>query len=201
MATCGFPMSAGVESKSVGPGASLSSRYLATRWITLREPLGFPEQSAELVDDAEACHAWIEQRGEILSVGRIHLIPADSAGACEDTVADDAANCPDFEPLKGVAWRDSRGILIPTPAQCRPASQIRQMGTLGEHRSKGYGRMVLHNLELLAVETWGVKTGWLQARIAAIGFYEREGWTTFSHQYDVEGIGPHVSMWKDLCEE
>jgi len=61
--------------------------------------------------------------------------------------------------------------------------------------------MVLHNLELLAVETWGVKTGWLQARIAAIGFYEREGWTTFSHQYDVEGIGPHVSMWKDLCEE
>ncbi len=190
---------------SSGPGANLSAAYFEARYQILREPLGFPPSAAKLPDDDEAIHAWIEMdRVEpeedmmFVAVGRIHLIPADSTGACADTVDENAAHCPDFPPLGSHGFSDVSGNDFPTPESLRPAVQIRQMGTLENHQRKGYAATVLSNLEGEAVTQWGKCTGFLQARMHAIPFYESQKWTCFGDEYMVEGIGLHRSMWKPL---
>ena len=87
---------------------------------------------------------------------------------------------------------------FPPPDDLRPAFQIRQMGTLEKWRRQGCARDILELLEAGARTQWGCASGWLQARLPATTFYERMGWTAFGPTYEVEGIGPHVSMYK-LC--
>ena len=195
---------------SSGPQANLSAAYFDARYQILREPLGFPPNAAKLPDDDEAIHAWIEiaNRNQnlkndntdemVVAVGRIHLIPADSTGACADTVDENAAHCPDFPPLGTHGFSDGDGNGFPPPKSLRPAVQIRQMGTLENHQRKGHAATILTNLENGAVEQWGKCTGFLQARVAAIPFYEAQNWTCFGDKYMVEGIGLHRSMWKPL---
>jgi len=195
---------------SSGPQANLSAAYFDARYQILREPLGFPPNAAKLPDDDEAIHAWIEiaNRNQnlkndntdemVVAVGRIHLIPADSTGACADTVDENAAHCPDFPPLGTHGFSDGDGNGFPPPKSLRPAVQIRQMGTLENHQRKGHAATVLTNLENGAVEQWGKCTGFLQARVAAIPFYEAQNWICFGDKYMVEGIGFHRSMWKPL---
>jgi hypothetical protein len=190
---------------SSGPGANLSAAYFEARYQILREPLGFPPSAAKLPDDDAAIHAWIETKQVeledevmVVAVGRIHLIPADSTGACADTVDENAAHCPDFPPLGSHGFSDVSGNDFPTPESLRPAVQIRQMGTLENHQRKGYAATVLSNLECEAVTLWGKCTGFLQARVHAIPFYESQNWICFGDEYMVEGIGLHRSMWKPL---
>ena len=190
---------------SSGPGANLSAAYFEARYQILREPLGFPPSAAKLPDDDAAIHAWIEmnriepeENVMVVAVGRIHLIPADSTGACADTVDENAAHCPDFPPLGSHGFSDVSGNDFPTPESLRPAVQIRQMGTLENHQRKGYAATVLSNLESEAVTKWGKCTGLLQARVHAIPFYESKNGTCFGYEYIVEGIGLHRSMWKPL---
>ncbi len=190
---------------SSGPGANLSAAYFDARYQILRQPLGFPPSAANLPDDDVAIHAWIEineteQGVGVVAVGRIHLIPADSTGACADTDDENAAHCPDFPPLGEHGFSDVCGNEFPSPQSLRPAVQIRQMGTLENHQRKGYAGMVLANLESEAVSHWGKCTGFLQARAHAIPFYESQNWTCFGDEYMVEGIGLHRSMWKPLNE-
>lgn len=192
--------------RSSGPGANLSDAYFEARYQILREPLGFPPSAAKLPDDDEAIHAWIEmnqvkstdEKVMVIAVGRIHKIPADSTGACADTVDENAAHCPDFPPLGSHGFSDVSGNDFPTPESLRPAVQIRQMGTLENHQRKGHAATVLSNLENEAVIQWGKCTGFLQARVDAIQFYEAQNWTCFGEEYMVEGIGLHRSMWKPL---
>ena len=192
--------------RSSGPGANLSAAYFDARYQILREPLGFPPSAAKLPDDDDAIHAWIElgqdqpanEKIMVVAVGRIHLIPADSTGACADTVDENAAHCPDFPPLGTHGFSDGAGNDFPAPKSLRPAVQIRQMGTLENYQRKGHAATVLTNLEDGAVEQWGKCTGFLQARVAAIPFYEAKNWTCFGDKYMVEGIGLHRSMWKPL---
>ena len=195
---------------SSGPQANLSAAYFDARYQILREPLGFPPNAAKLPDDDEAIHAWIEiaNRNQnlkndntdemVVAVGRIHLIPADSTGACADTVDENAAHCPDFPPLGTHGFSDGDGNGFPPPKSLRPAVQIRQMGTLENHQRKGHAATVLANLESEAVAQWGECTGFLQARVAAIPFYSAQNWISFGGEYMVEGIGLHRSMWKPL---
>jgi len=192
--------------RSSGPGANLSAAYFEARYQILRKPLGFPPSAAKLPDDDDAIHAWIEmgsnqlveEKMMVVAVGRIHLIPADSTGACADTVDENAAHCPDFPPLGTHGFSDGSGNNFPPPKSLRPAVQIRQMGTLENHQRKGHAATVLANLESEAVAQWGECTGFLQARVAAIPFYGAQNWISFGDEYMVEGIGLHRSMWKPL---
>ena len=170
-------------------GMDLPADYFHCRYETLRKPLGFAVGSEHIADDNVAIHAWVEAANEVVAVGRAHLISAGDDGSSADHSGPNAGQCPAFTPLLGMES-------FPPPEQLRPAFQIRQMGTLDEQRRKGMAKDVLSNLEEAAISQWGCVSGWLQARIAAIPFYQQMGWQCFGPQYEVTGIGPHVSMYK-----
>lgn len=148
----------------------------------LREPLGFPRGAEILADDDQAVHAWVEDAGKVVAVGRAHLIPNESDGSQADHAGPGAAHCPAFGPL--------------VSGGPRPAIQIRQMGTLDSHRRKGYAAEVLSQLEKSSVELLGASAGFLQAREVAIPFYSSQGWEIIDEPYEILGIGPHRSMMK-----
>ncbi|MDG1525211.1 MAG: hypothetical protein P8Q90_04000, partial [Candidatus Thalassarchaeaceae archaeon] len=180
----------GLRLEVVLPESSLTEAYFACRYACLREPLGFPIGAERLEDDTEAIHAWWEtDDGEVVAVGRIHRIPDDSDGAQSDHAGADAAVCPAFTPL------------VSGGGELRPAVQIRQMGTRDEWRRKGLASGLVVALEAAAISHWDAKSGWLQARIEAVPMYAGEDWIQFDDEYEVKGIGPHLSMWKILDGE
>ena len=148
----------------------------------LREPLGFPRGAEILADDDQAIHAWLEDSGKVVAVGRAHLISSESDGSQADHAGPGAAHCPAFGPL--------------VSGGPRPAIQIRQMGTLDSHRRKGHAAAVLSQLEKSSVELLGASAGFLQAREIAIPFYQSQGWEIIDEPYEIAGIGPHRSMMK-----
>lgn len=157
--------------------------YFATRYAILREPLGMPLGSERLGDDDEAIHAWIESKGHVISVGRAHIIPLTSDGSGADHKGPNAPTIPAFGPLADLSAE-------------RPAFQIRQMGTLPKHQRKGFAARVLGELERIMAEDFGSKTGFLQARIHAVPFYQSQGWSIIDKPYEIVGIGQHYSMSK-----
>lgn len=167
-----------------GPGVIPSPEYYSCRYSTLREPLNFSRGTELLKDDDQALHAWCIIDDEIVSVGRSHLIPVDSNGSQVDHVGPNAATCPDFTPL--------------ISGEYRPAIQIRQMGTMPQHRNKGYATKVLSELEKKSAEIFAARYGFLQARIQAIPFYQSQGWEIIDELFEIPGIGPHHSMMKKL---
>ena len=158
--------------------------YFATRFETLRAPVGGKPGSERLPDDAEALHVWLEEGGAVVAVARAHVIEGD--GAAADHAGPDAARIPPFGPLV----RDSNRL--------RPAVQVRQMGVLASHRSRGMGSRLLARLLEESVACFDARTGFLQARAPAIPFYAREGWSAIDDPYSIRGVGPHRSMAKAL---
>ena len=157
--------------------------YFQTRYAVLRQPLGMALGSERLDDDAEAVHAWAEQNGKVIAVGRAHIIPEHADGSGMDHKGPGAAQIPAFGPLADDA--------VP-----RPAFQIRQMGTLPTHQRQGHAASVLQELERLMSDEFACKTGFLQARQHAIPFYQSQGWVLIDEPYDIGIIGPHRSMMK-----
>ena len=157
--------------------------YFQTRYAVLRQPLGMALGSERLDDDAEAVHAWAEQNGKVIAVGRAHIIPEHADGSGMDHKGPGAAKIPAFGPLADDTVR-------------RPAFQIRQMGTLPTHQRQGHAARVLQELERLMSGEFECKTGFLQARQHAIPFYQSQGWVLIDEPYDIGIIGPHRSMMK-----
>ena len=160
-----------------------SEAYFATRYAVLRQPLGMPHGSEHLSDDDDALHAWFEVDNVVAAVGRAHVLPNDSDGSGVDHKGPGAATIPPFGPLARAEVQ-------------RPAFQIRQMGTLEEHRRKGLAGEVLSALEEGMVAQYGAKTGFLQAREHVIEFYRSQGWVLIDEPYAITNIGPHRSMMK-----
>ena len=160
-----------------------SEPYFHTRFAVLREPIGMPLGSERLSDDNNAVHAWVEDSGNVVAVGRAHVIPEESDGSGADHKGPNAPSIPPFGPLAN-------------NSAARPAFQIRQMGTLPSHQRKGHAATVLRELERIMVADFGCKTGLLQAREHAIAFYASQGWHLIDEPYDIGIIGPHRSMMK-----
>ncbi|KQS68423.1 GNAT family N-acetyltransferase [Modestobacter sp. Leaf380] len=94
------------------------------------------------------------------------------------------------------------GVVRFHPAACtwRAAEQpwqLRGMATDPEVRGAGAGRaLVAEGLARLAAD--GADLVWCDAREAAVGFYERMGFTVVTDTYDVPAVGPHRGMVVEL---
>jgi len=170
-----------------GPAETPFEEYYRCRFDVLRKPIGFPRGSEILADDDQALHSYIKLENVVVAVGRAHVIPNDSDGSQADHAGPGAAQCPPFGPL--------------VEGGPRPAIQIRQMGTRTEFQRRGLASKVLSELELGAVESFGAKVGFLQARINAIPFYQSQGWELIDEPYEIKGIGPHRSMMKRFSQK
>jgi predicted GNAT family N-acyltransferase len=94
------------------------------------------------------------------------------------------------------------GVVRFSPAPCpwRTATapwQLRGMATDATVRGSGVGRaMVVDGLARVAER--GGDLVWCDARVAAVGFYERMGFTVVTGEFDKPGIGPHRGMVVEL---
>jgi GNAT superfamily N-acetyltransferase len=74
----------------------------------------------------------------------------------------------------------------------RPAYQLRGMATRADRRGTGVGAAVLRfGVDALRGDTALL---WCNARVAAVRFYERQGWTVVSDVFDIPTVGPHHVM-------
>lgn len=77
------------------------------------------------------------------------------------------------------------------------AFRLRGMATRAGLQRGGIGRAVLGRC-IEHVREAGAEVLWCNARVGAIGFYERLGFRTLGDEFDIAGIGPHFVMWKDV---
>lgn len=75
--------------------------------------------------------------------------------------------------------------------------RLRGMATLSEHRQKGYS-LALLNTAIPIIEKNNIKTLWCNARKSATGFYEKVGFKPMGSEFEIEGIGPHYLMVKEI---
>jgi len=76
--------------------------------------------------------------------------------------------------------------------------RLRGMATAPEARGQGHGRDLL----AACVAHVGASGGgelWCNARIPAVGFYRTAGFEVESDEFEVDGIGPHVVMRRDVA--
>lgn len=178
------------------PSEPIPQEYFDARYQILRKPLGSPKGSERLSKDEQSINVWIETNNEVAAVGRVHLLETHEDGTVVDTNAN--SKCPAFTPLSINSSEILDDIQNEIKGPLRPAVQIRAMGTLSGHRGNGLASKILTACESESVAFWNAKTGWLQARTAAIPFYQRNGWVCFGPEYHIPNVGSHRSMWKKL---
>lgn len=82
-----------------------------------------------------------------------------------------------------------------------PAMRLRGMAVEEDLRGEGHGsRLLQSSLSRLALERPELAVVWCHARTSAAGFYEREGFRRKGEVFEVERIGPHVVMWREMPE-
>ena len=72
--------------------------------------------------------------------------------------------------------------------------QLRGMATRADLARRGVGRALLCFAETALWHDDPRPQLWCNARVGAIGFYERMGWTVTSAEFDVPDVGPHRRM-------
>ena len=77
-------------------------------------------------------------------------------------------------------------------------AEIKSMHTAAAARGRGVGRAMLAFVERTLREETPVRQMWCNARVPAIGFYERLGWRVVSERFEIPTAGPHVRMTKLL---
>lgn len=75
-----------------------------------------------------------------------------------------------------------------------PAWQLRGMATAPTHRGKGIGSALLAFAERDLRETSDIPEMWCNARLRAVPFYVRMGWTVVSEEFLIPGVGPHKRL-------
>ena len=86
---------------------------------------------------------------------------------------------PPFEATRGRSWR------------------LRNMATSSEMRNRGVGSAVLRALVGHIAESGGGIL-WCNARLGALGLYERAGMQRWGEVWEDPHSGPHVVMWRDI---
>lgn len=76
------------------------------------------------------------------------------------------------------------------------AWQLRGMATDATVRGKGFGDVLMRRCVEHVIAAGGVLL-WCNARVSALGFYERHGLKTVGEPFELPGIGPHNVMMLD----
>lgn len=89
-----------------------------------------------------------------------------------------------------------------TPAQWRGQSawQLRGMATDSRVQGHGLGRRLLSSVVAMLHRDTPRRVFWCNARTHAIGFYEKQGWSVVSDEFDIPLVGPHRRMLLDPGE-
>lgn len=75
--------------------------------------------------------------------------------------------------------------------------RLRGMATLPQYQGKGFSRSLLRTAFPMIKQNH-VYTVWCNARVSAIGFYEKVGFVIRSEKFEIPGVGPHVVMSLEL---
>ena len=75
--------------------------------------------------------------------------------------------------------------------------QIRGMAVLEAHQKKGIGASLVRFAEQFIQNQKG-NLIWLNARIIAVGFYEKIGYHIFGDSFEIQEIGTHYVMFKNI---
>lgn len=153
----------------VRPVPATDVRPLRTRVLRPDWPAGRLLTFAE-DDETTTVHVAAETDGTVVGVGTVYPQP----------------------PPKTL-----RGTLPAEAFAPRAAWQLRGMATAEAVRGTGVGADVLAGC-VEAIRASGARFAWCNARLGAVGFYERAGWEAVGHGFDVPGVGPHVVMWRAL---
>lgn len=75
--------------------------------------------------------------------------------------------------------------------------QLRGMATLDNFQGQGLSSALLRTAFPI-IKNNNVDVLWCNARVSAIGFYEKVGFKTISEEFDIPDVGPHVLMLKHI---
>lgn len=145
---------------------------LPLRMAVLRPGLPAEEAVFPGDDDPATLHVGALLGDRLVAVASMYheSRPADAPGGAPRADAHDG----------GTAWR------------------LRGMATEPEARGIGAGAAALAACERHAREQGGT-LAWCNARVGAIGFYERAGWSVLGHEFDIPTAGPHFVMERALA--
>ncbi|MBI9041120.1 GNAT family N-acetyltransferase [Lutibacter sp.] len=75
--------------------------------------------------------------------------------------------------------------------------QLRGMATLTEYQGIGAGKLMMDKaFEIL--QEMKINCLWCNARVIAVPFYEKQGLKTFGSKFNIEYVGEHYVMFKNL---
>jgi len=80
---------------------------------------------------------------------------------------------------------------------CPNSWQLRAMAVKPQQRGKGYGLLALAEAEAYAIRQGGCCI-WANARINAVGFYQRAGYCVDDEVFNIPDVGPHQLVYKAL---
>ena len=75
--------------------------------------------------------------------------------------------------------------------------QLRGMAVLEEHQRKGFGEKLVHHAEEY-LKSKNASLIWFNARLVAVEFYKRLGYTIIGEAFTIENIGLHYVMFKKI---
>ena len=75
--------------------------------------------------------------------------------------------------------------------------RLRGMATEEKFRKKGFGKLLLKTAEKIICEK-GSNNLWCNARIKAVPFYLSCGYKIFGQLFDIQDIGNHYMMYKNI---
>lgn len=78
--------------------------------------------------------------------------------------------------------------------------QIRGMAVLESHQKKGIGELLVNHC-VVYCEKLQADLIWFNARTAAVGFYEKLGYTKVGTAFEIKDVGEHYLMAKSMKNE
>ncbi|POB12623.1 GNAT family N-acetyltransferase [Halobacteriovorax sp. DA5] len=75
--------------------------------------------------------------------------------------------------------------------------QLQGMATLESYRKQGFSRELL-NVAFPIIKQNFCNLIWCNARIEARAFYEKLGFESFEDEFEIEGIGRHILMYREI---